>query len=86
MRIARAERSVAAVIADKFPDIQQLSAADKLSLVGELWEELEGLKDGLPVTEEQKRTLDERFERHSDEVEPGSSWAEVKERLLNRAD
>jgi len=71
------------VIVEKFPDIQQLSAADKLSLVGELWEELEGLRGGLPVTEEQKRTLDERFARHGSEPEPGAPWPEVKQRLLN---
>lgn len=86
MRKTLAERNVVAVIAEKFPDIQQLSAADKLSLVGELWEELEGLKDGIPVTEEQKRTLDERFKRHGEETNPGAYWAEVKQRLLDRVD
>ena len=70
------------MIAEKFPDIQQLSPSDKIALVSELWEELEAIGNGLPVTEEQKQILDGRFAIHGDNPKPGSSWPEVKQRLL----
>lgn len=80
----RAARYTFRMIADKIPVIQRFSAADKLSLVTELWEELEGMGSDLPVAEDQKRLLDERFARHGEDPNPGSSWSEVKGRLLKK--
>ena len=71
-------------IVEKIPGLRQLSVADKLSLVAEVWEELEGMGESLPVTEEQKRILDARFARHGENPEPGRPWPEVKDRLLAR--
>ena len=70
------------MILEKMPALQQMSVEDKLSLVSEIWEELEGIGEKLPVSDEQKRILDERFARNGEDPDPGSSWPEVKERLL----
>ena len=63
--------------------LEKLSAADKLSLVTELWEELEGMNEALSVSDQHKMMLDERYARHGEHPEPGKSWPEVKDRLLN---
>lgn len=75
---------VAAMIVEKIPAVSELSVADKLALATELWEELEGMGGNLPVSDDQKRILDERFTRHGENPAPGSSWTEVKERLLGK--
>ena len=72
------------MISEKIPAVSALSAADKLTLATELWEELDRAGENLPVSADQKDLLDERYACHGDSPSPGSSWAEVKERLLNR--
>lgn len=72
------------MIAEKIPAIQELSVEDKVSLAAELWEELERLGTDLPVSEEQRRILDERYGRHGDATNPGRSWDEIKGDLLKR--
>ena len=71
------------MISETIGDLKRLSAADKLSLVTELWEELEGMNEALPVSDQHKMILDERYARHGDQTAPGRSWPEVKDRLLN---
>lgn len=70
------------MIAETIGDLKGLSAADKLSLVTEIWEELEGMRESLPVSDEHKRILDERYARHGDKLMPGRTWPEVREQLL----
>ncbi len=72
------------MIAEKFPGLQNMSAADKLSLVTEIWEDLEGINEKLTVPEEHQQLLDQRYAEHGDNLSPGSSWKDVKERLLSR--
>jgi putative addiction module component (TIGR02574 family) len=70
------------MITERIPGVQELSAAGKLSLASELWEELEGLGNELPISETHKRALDARYARHGDDPSAGSSWEQVKDRLL----
>lgn len=71
------------MISETIRGLEKLSAADKLSLVTELWEELEGMNEALSVSDQHKMMLDERYARHGEHPEPGKSWPEVKDRLLN---
>jgi hypothetical protein len=58
--------------------LAKLSAADRLSLVTELWEELEGMNEALSVSDQHKMILDGRYARRGEHPEPGKSWPEVK--------
>ncbi len=70
------------MITERIPEVQDLSPTDKLSLASELWEELEGMGNDLPISDEHKRVLDARYARHGDDPAAGSSWEQIKERLL----
>jgi putative addiction module component (TIGR02574 family) len=59
-------------------DIDSLTPAQKLELVGELWDSLE--EDDAPLTQAQKDEIDRRLAAD----EPGAPWEEVEARLRSR--
>ena len=72
------------MITERLPEVQGLSPTDKLSLASELWEELEGMGNDLSISDEHKRLLDAMYARRGDDPDAGSSWEQVKERLLSK--
>ena len=61
---------------------RKLSSDDKIRLVQEFWEEIAEEVARMPLTETQRRLLDERLtdeEHNPDDVEP---WAKAKDDLL----
>jgi len=60
--------------------IDELSAAQKLELIGELWDSLEA--EEVPLTPEQIQELDRRMA--AADTEPGVPWDEVVARLERR--
>ena len=64
--------------------IKQLSVAERLVLVQEIWDSIVADQESLPIAEAQKAELDRRLEAYSAAPEQGSSWEEVKQRLLGR--
>ncbi|MGE5610186.1 MAG: addiction module protein [Bacillota bacterium] len=66
-------------------DVLELSVAERILLVEEIWDSLAASPDSVPVTEAQKRELDERLQAHQADPASGSSWAEVKGRIARGA-
>ena len=64
--------------------IDQLSASDRLALLGELWDSLVAEPDRVPVTDAQKDDLKRRMDAALADPNGGSSWDEVKARLLGQ--
>ncbi len=61
---------------------RELSSDEKIRLVQELWNEIADEVSRLPLSESQRRLLDERLadeEQNPDDVE---SWAKAKEDIL----
>jgi len=61
---------------------RELSPDEKLRLVQELWDEIAEEVSRMPLSESQRRLLDERLadeEQNPDDVEP---WAKAKEDIL----
>lgn len=58
-------------------DVKALSREEQLELLDELWETLERVPDALPLTDEQRRDLDERLDALEREGPVGLSWAET---------
>ena len=61
---------------------RELSSDEKLRLVQELWDEIAAEVSRMPLSESQRRLLDERLadeEQNPDDVEP---WGKVKEDIL----
>ena len=68
------------MILEKFPEVQRLSAREKLLFVSELWNSLEEHPSDVPVSEEILRELDRRLERFS-HPEEFTTWETVKDRI-----
>lgn len=66
------------------PALAQLSSAEKLQLVGELWDELTKTSLVRPLTPAQETEL--RAEREAIRRSPheGSLWPDAKERILRK--
>ena len=62
-------------------EIRNLSLAERLLLVEDIWDSIVEETDACELTDEQKQELDGRIAAHKDNPKAGSSWEEVKARL-----
>ncbi|HEY3800722.1 MAG TPA: addiction module protein [Caulobacteraceae bacterium] len=60
--------------------IEKLTPAEKLELIGELWDSLDAVD--VPLTANQRAELDRRLA--DPDLQSGAPWEEVKARLLQR--
>jgi putative addiction module component (TIGR02574 family) len=67
-------------------DYSKLSVAERLELVEDLWDYIaqDADVDTLPLTDDERRLLDERLAAHARDPDRGAPWEEVKARILNR--
>jgi putative addiction module component (TIGR02574 family) len=66
-------------------DLTQLSLAERIQLVEDLWDTIAATPDEVPVTDAQKAELDRRLAQYQASPADGRSWAEMKAALLRRA-
>jgi putative addiction module component (TIGR02574 family) len=64
--------------------IDQLSVAQRILLVEEIWDSIAADAEQLPLTEAQRQDLQHRLTAYEANRHPGSSWEEVKARLERR--
>jgi putative addiction module component (TIGR02574 family) len=69
---------------EKIPELRTLSASEKLTLVTELWEDLASQPEDIPITSDQIAEVDRRLEEYRRNPSLGSSWEEVKARILGQ--
>lgn len=62
--------------------IEDLSTSEKIELIDLLWESLD--MDDLPLTEDQRRELDDRIARHEQNPSDVIPWEQVKANLLKK--
>lgn len=60
-----------------FPQIAALSSAEKLQLIGELWDDVASNPKDVPVPEWIKEELDRRKAKFEANPESGLTWEEV---------
>lgn len=63
------------------PQIQRLSTAEKLQLLGELWDSIAAEPQNVPVSEQEKILLEERWQEHVRNPQSALSLEEFKRRL-----
>ena len=71
-----------AMAAIELDEVRKLSVAERIQLVEDIWDSLVEEQDALPVTEAQRRELDERLARAEAQPGVGAPWEDVKVRLL----
>ena len=73
------------MILERHPELRQLSPAEKLALVSELWDDLAAHPEQVPVAPEQIAELDRRMEAYRQDPTQVTTWEAVKERILGGA-
>ena len=71
-------------MSETVPSIFDLSPAEKLQLVEDLWDDLAGTPEAVPVHDWQKQELARRKANLLNNPAAGLSWEEVKQRVRGR--
>jgi len=66
-------------------DIAQLSVAERIQLVEDLWDSLAVNPGDVPITQAQRDELDRRLQAHRDNPGEAASWQQVKAGIKRRA-
>jgi putative addiction module component (TIGR02574 family) len=64
--------------------VLQLSVAEKLDLIGEIWDSIPPDAEEFDLTLEQMRELDRRMAEHERDPSSAIPWEEVRDRLRAR--
>jgi len=65
-------------------EIHSLSVADRLQLLEEIWDSLVETPEAVPVTEAQRKELQQRRRAHARNPSAAKSWVQVRARLRRR--
>ena len=65
-------------------DIRAMPVADRLDLIAELWDSLDTEAADVPLPDWHREELDRRLDRLADGSSEGSSWDEVRCRIVAR--
>ncbi len=66
-------------------EILQLSVAERIQLVEDIWDSIATVPEAISLTEEQKAELERRLEAYQANPSEGISWNDLKEKLRSRA-
>jgi putative addiction module component (TIGR02574 family) len=62
-------------------DFSQLTVAERIMLVEEIWDSIAAEQAAVPLTSAQEAELDRRLEAHRQSPHEGASWEDVKARI-----
>jgi putative addiction module component (TIGR02574 family) len=65
-------------------DILNLSVAERIELIGDLWDSMAEVPDAIGLTDAQKAELDKRLDAHRKDPAAGAPWPVVRERIAKR--
>ena len=66
------------------PEILKLSVAERILIAEQIWDSITAEQESLPITESQKTELDRRLDDYQASPEEGSSWNEIKNKLVSK--
>ncbi len=69
------------MILERIPEISKLSPEDKLRLANELWQQVAEDPDRIPVSDEHKQLIEQRYQEYLENPDDVVTWEEVKRRL-----
>jgi len=65
-------------------DIMNLSVAERIQLVEDIWDSIAEAPESVPLTDDEKAELDRRLDAYHQNPGEGSPWAMVRERIRSR--
>jgi putative addiction module component (TIGR02574 family) len=66
-------------------EILQLSVAERIQLVEDIWDSIAAVPEAVSLTEEQEGELERRLEAYQASPSGGISWNDLKNKLRKRA-
>lgn len=72
------------MLLDSFPEVKRLSPAEKLAMVGELWDDIASQPANIPVSREIVEELDRRMAHFREHPEEFTTWEAIQEKVLGR--
>ena len=73
------------MILETIPAVNGMTAAEKLLLVGELWDDLAAHPTEVPVSREQIDELDRRMQAYRRDPSQVTSWEAIQQRIFSKA-
>jgi putative addiction module component (TIGR02574 family) len=70
------------MVIEHFPEVRQLSSAEKLIFVSELWDDLAEHPSEVPVDREIIAELDRRMEEFREHPERFTTWEAIQQKVL----
>jgi putative addiction module component (TIGR02574 family) len=65
-------------------DILNLSVAERIELIGDLWDSLAEVPEAVTLTEAQQAELDRRLDAHREDPTAGAPWPVLRARIDKR--
>ena len=66
-------------------DILEMSVAERIQLVEDIWDSIAAVPESLSLTEAEHQELDRRLEAYAKNPNEGISWDEVKKKVRESA-
>ena len=66
-------------------DILEMSVAERIQLVEDIWDSIAAAPESLPLTDNERQELDRRLEAYAQNPDEGISWDELKEKVRKSA-
>jgi putative addiction module component (TIGR02574 family) len=65
-------------------DILNLSVAERIALIGDIWDTIAEVPEAVGLTEAQKAELDRRLDAYRKDPTAGEPWPVVRDRIAKR--
>jgi putative addiction module component (TIGR02574 family) len=65
-------------------DILNLTIAERIELIGDIWDTIAEVPEAVALTEAQKTELDKRLDAHRKDPTAGAPWPVVRDRIAKR--
>lgn len=65
-------------------DILNLSVAERIELIGDLWDSIAKVPEAVALTDAQKTELDKRLDACRKDPTAGAPWSVVRDRIAKR--
>ena len=72
-------------MSSELSDILQMSVAERIQLVEDIWDSIAASPESIPVTGAQKEELDRRLQAHAQNPGEVVSWDELKAKVRKSA-
>lgn len=69
------------MIAERLPEVADLSPQEKWILAGELWDSVADDPEAVPQNDAQRELIRERWEQYLANPEQGTTWQAIQQRL-----